>query len=86
MKTKWHIWWAFKQRAVLNGQVLKWTNVDAGVLQGLILGYLLPFLIYRNDVADELLSNVKLIADDTSLFSVGHNIDSSTAEVYNDLK
>ena len=64
---------------------MKWTNVNAGVLQGSILGQL-PFLTNRNDLADELSSNVKLIANDTSLFSVGHNIDSSTAEVNNDLK
>ena len=53
-----------------------WTNVNAGVPQGLILGPFL-FLIYINDLADELSSNAKLFADETSLFSVAHNRDSS---------
>ena len=73
-----------KQTVVLNEQVLMWTNVNAGVPQGLILGPFL-FLIYINDLADELSSNAKLFADDTSLFSVAHNRDSSAAELNNDL-
>ena len=42
-------------------------------------------LIYINDLADELSSNTKLFTDDTSLFSVVHNRDSSAAELNNDL-
>ena len=71
-----------KQIVVLNGQVLTWTNVNAGVPQGSMLGPL-PFLIYINDLADELLSNTKLFADETSLFTVVHNIDISAAEFNN---
>ena len=58
-----------KQRVVLNGQHSKWANIEAGVPQGSILGPLL-FLIYINDLPDNLISNSKLFADDTSLFSV----------------
>ena len=58
-----------KQRVVLNGQVYSWSNVKAGVPQGLILGPLL-FLVYVNDLAKGLSSNAELFADDTSLFSV----------------
>ena len=61
-----------KQRVVLNGQTSSWADVNAGVPQGSILGPLL-FLIYINDLADGLSSNAKLFADDTSLFSVVHN-------------
>ena len=43
------------------------------------------FLIYINELADELSRNAKLLADDTSLFSVMHNIDSPAAELNNDL-
>ena len=43
------------------------------------------FLIYINDLADELSSNAKLFAYDTRLFSVVHNIDSSADERNNDV-
>ena len=72
------------QRVILNGRVSTWTNVNAGVLQSSILGPLF-FLIYINDLADELSSNSKIFADDTSLFSVVHNRDSSAAELNNDV-
>ena len=62
-----------KQRVVLNRQHLSWDNVSAGVPQGSILGPLL-FLIYVNDLPNNLSSNCKLFADDTSLFSVVNNI------------
>ena len=55
-----------KQRVVLNGQYSTWTNIEAGVPQGSILGTLL-FLIYINDLPENLVSNPKLFADDTSL-------------------
>ena len=57
------------QRVVLNGQTSSWRPVLAGIPQGSILGPLL-FLIYINDLPDELKSNAKLFADDTSLFSI----------------
>ena len=55
-----------KQR-VLNGQHASWTDIKAGVRQGFILGPLL-FLVYINDLTENLHSNLKLFADDTSLF------------------
>ena len=60
-----------KQRVTLNGQSSSWTNVNAGVPKGSILGPLL-FLIYIDDLPGALSSNAKLFADDTSLFSVVH--------------
>ena len=57
------------QRVVLNGQTSNWENIYAGVPQGSILGPPL-FLIYINDLAENLYSNPKLFANDTSLFSV----------------
>ena len=73
-----------KQRVVLNGQTSSWADVNAGVPQGSILGPLL-FLIYINDLADGLSSNAKLFADDTSLFSVAHNANTTVKQLNNDL-
>ena len=58
-----------KQRTVLNGQASNWGDISAGVPQGSILGPLF-FLVYINDLAVGLKCNVKLFADDTSLFTV----------------
>ena len=43
-------------------------DVQAGVREGSVLGPLL-FLIYINDLPDNLTSNPKLFNDDTSLYS-----------------
>ena len=74
-----------KQRVVLNGQHSKWSNTSACVPQGSILGLLL-FLIYINDLSDNLSSNPKLFADDTSLFSVLHDINQSGINLNDDLE
>ena len=74
-----------KQRVVLNGQTSNWENIHAGVPQGSILGPLL-FLIYINDLAENLSSNPKLFADDTSLFSAVRDLNTSAIEVNDDLK
>ena len=67
------------QRVTLNGQFSSWTNVSAGAPQGSILGQLLC-LIYINDLPDGLSSNAKIFADDTSLFSVVHDLNTSAIE------
>ena len=69
---------------MLNGQHSSWSNVKAGVPQGLILGPLL-FLIYIKNLPNDLNSNVKLFAEDTSLFSVVHNITGSAILLNSDL-
>ena len=73
------------QRVTLNGQTSSWTELNAGVSQGLVLGSLL-FLIYINDLPDGFSSNAKLFADDTSLFSVVHDMHSSASDLNKDLK
>ena len=74
-----------KQRVVLNGQNSDWLDIEAGVPQGSILGPLF-FLIYINDIPDNLISHVKLFADDISLFSEILDPVVSASNLNNDLK
>ena len=54
------------QRVIIKGQYSDWTNIHAGVPQGSILGPLL-FLIYVDDIIDDIECDIFLFADDTSL-------------------
>ena len=74
-----------KQRVLLDGQISERRNVTAGIPQGSILGPLL-FLIHINHLSGDLSSKAKSFADDTSLFSVTHDITTSANELSNDLK
>ena len=58
-----------KQRVVLPGASSSWTSVKAGVPQGSILGPLL-FLLYINDIVEDINSSIRLFADDTSLYII----------------
>ena len=44
------------------------------------------FLIYMNHLAENLSSNPKLFANDTSLFSVARELNTSLNEINDDLK
>ena len=69
------------QRVVLNVQASSSADVKAGVPQGSILGPLF-FLIYINDLSENLKSTVKLLADDTSIIHVVKDPNTS-AEILN---
>lgn len=73
-----------RQRVVLNGQMSKWAYIQAGVPQGSILGPLL-FLVYINDIVNELQASVRLFADDTSLYMIVDSPNSAALVLNNDL-
>ena len=57
------------QRAVLPRKTLDWVYILADVPQGSILGPIF-FLSYINDIVNAICSNIRLFADNTSLFIV----------------
>ena len=74
-----------KQRTVLNGQCSNWGDILAGVPQGSILGPLF-FLVYINDLTADLKCNIKLFADDTSLFTIARETNEAAEHMNHDLQ
>ena len=60
------------QRVCMDGVFSSWRKVWSGVPQGSVLGPIL-FLVYINDLDDQLSSNMLKFADDTKLFRVVDN-------------
>ena len=54
------------QTVVIKGEIYRLQRVVSGVPQGSVLGPLL-FLIYINDIVNDIQSVIKLFADDTSM-------------------
>ena len=67
------------RRMVLNGHYSNWPEIKAGVPQGPLF-----FLVYINDLPEGMTTNAKLLANDTSFFSVVHNFTSSSVLLNND--
>ena len=56
-----------QQRVSVNGVKSDWVGVTSGVPQGTVLGPLL-FVIFVNDLPDNVSSSVKMFADDTKIY------------------
>lgn len=74
-----------QQRVVYANSRSQWSSVKAGVPQGSILGPLL-FLVYINDIVNDIQSKVKLFADDTSLYIIVENPSTSANKLNEDLQ
>ena len=72
------------QRVVVQGKSSNWSKIEAGVPQGSVLGPLL-FLIYINDLPEIVESNIRLFADDTTLFTVVDDMEEATLTLKGDL-
>ena len=74
-----------KQRVVLNGIESSWLPIESGVPQGSVLGPLL-FLVYINDLTEGISSNMRLFADDSSLFIKVRDIEETQTQLMDDLE
>ena len=74
-----------KQRVVINGVKSSWKPIKSGVPQRSVLGPLL-FLLFINDLPDNLICNPKPFADDVSLNAVMYEKNVCTNSLNDDLK
>ena len=72
-----------KQRVTFNGQCSFWMDLQQEFLKALCLD-LYFFLIYTNDLSDNLTLNSKLFAGDTSLFSILTDPNAPASHINND--
>ena len=72
------------QRVVLNGTVSKWVQLTAGVPQGSLVGPLL-FLVHVNELREDICCNMRLYADDSSLFTQVDDIQSTRTKIEREL-
>ena len=73
-----------KQTVVVDGEKSEILDVKAGIPQGSRLGPLL-FILYMNDITEDIESDILIFADDTSLFATGSDPAETAAILNRDL-
>ena len=73
------------QRVCIRNATSSWKKISAGVPQGSILGPLL-FVIFINDIVNDINSFIRLFADDTCIFEIVDDPIASAAVLNDDLK
>ncbi|MCG7878660.1 MAG: reverse transcriptase domain-containing protein [Candidatus Thiodiazotropha endolucinida] len=73
------------QRVCIRNVTSSWKKIAAGVPQGSILGPLL-FIIFINDIVNDINSSIRLFADDTCIFEIVDDPVASAAILNDDLK
>jgi hypothetical protein len=73
------------QRVLYANSASSWSNISAGVPQVSILRPLL-FLVYINDIIDDINSEIRLFADDTSLYIIVETLTVAAQNLNNDLE
>ena len=73
-----------KQCVVLNSSCFDYSTIESGVPQGSVISPML-FLIYINDLERNIKSDIKILADNTMLFSTVKNPIISANDLNHDL-
>lgn len=61
-----------RQRVVINNSYSDWSMVSSGIPQGSVLGPIL-FLVFINDLPGDIISKIKIFADDTKIYNSCRN-------------
>ena len=62
------------QQVSVSGINSEWANVTSGIPQGSVLGPI-QFVLYINDLSENIISNVYMFVDDTKVFKTNNSPD-----------
>ena len=74
-----------KQCVIVDGEKSSFVEIKAGVPQGSRLGPLL-FIIYINDIVNDIESEIMIFADDTTLLALGDDLTATALQLNRDLE